>query len=107
VLLDGDVHFVLSFTTDAAGGTHESNLGVYTNVTGTGLVSGDTYHVVLANPSASFQTESGTLTATTITATVVATSGPNNNLSVHGTGHFTVTPSGQDSGVINDFGGCK
>ena len=105
--LTGSLRVIFNSTTDAAGGQHRIEVGIYGQLTGTGELTGNSYRFVTASPSVIPQLSSDALIFSDAGAQLLLAEGSQDNL-VHTLAvHFTVTPTGQVTSVSQFTFECR
>jgi hypothetical protein len=105
--LSGTLREVFNTTTDASGGQHRVEIDLYSQLTGTGESSGNSYRFVTASTSVEQQLSSGTLIFSDAGIQVLLSGGSSPNL-VHTIDvHFTLSPTGQITNVSNFTFACR
>jgi hypothetical protein len=108
--LEGEIHFVVTETTDSSGGVHFTGHSNYQNVYGIGLDSGEDYRLVNVtnSPTVEHAVEDGASVITSTTRLMVIGPGKDNNYTVTGITHLTVNNNGEITSVKFEFeSGCQ
>jgi hypothetical protein len=103
VLLTGNLHIVISVTTDGAGGSHVSALFNPQGITGIGSPSGAKYQ---GTGETRFDTQTSgplSLNNTFVNNFKIIGQGPDNNLLVHENAHVTFNADGTLTAFIDNF----
>jgi hypothetical protein len=105
--LSGTLREVFKTTTDSSGGQHRVEIDLYSQLTGTGESTGNSYRFVTASTSVEQQLSSGTLIFADAGIQVLLSGGSSANL-VHTIDvHFTLSPTGQITNVSNFTFACR
>ncbi len=103
VILSGTMHMVVSFTTDATGGTHVVIHTNYQDVTGSSPTNPLISYRGVNSSNQSFNSSVPQSEFTTIENVLLVSSGPTDNLRIKVSMHITINANGEATAVFTRF----